>query len=193
MANFRWYLVDIPVLQSTLEFDAGFNVPAAPLVLSKTGQQTIDGEQRTYYAANPPTLLIVVFRSGLKLEDLTDVDRKVGQVFIKTLVGWDDGRHGFTSRQGAGQRHSKLTIDLIYHAPPFVFAEDYEPLSKFVAGCPQLRSVGRPIMADGPTSARNITLPESYWQDIERLGAGNRSAGVRTLYQEWRDRNVSDM
>lgn len=178
---YRWYLVDVPILASSLEFDNEFNLPERPLVVSMTGRQQMDnGEKRTYYAANPPVLLLMVFRYGLKVEDITNMDRTIGQVFLKTRIGWDDGVHGFTSQQGTGQRHSKMTVEMILHAPPVTFAEDFEPLSAFIARCPQaVRSVGRPAVGDELTEAHSITLPADMWRRVERLGRGNRSAGVR--------------
>ena len=42
--------------------------------------------------------------------------------------------------------------------------------------------VGRKVLAPGePTEAHSITLPASVWREIERIGEGNRSEGVRRL------------
>lgn len=43
-------------------------------------------------------------------------------------------------------------------------------------------AVGRKVLAPGePTEAHSITLPASVWREIERIGEGNRSEGVRRL------------
>jgi len=48
--------------------------------------------------------------------------------------------------------------------------------------------VGRKVLAAGEeTEAHSITLPASVWRDIERIGEGNRSEGVRRLVEVKRD------
>jgi len=43
-------------------------------------------------------------------------------------------------------------------------------------------AVGRKVLAAGEeTEAHSITLPASVWREIERIGEGNRSEGVRRL------------
>lgn len=45
-------------------------------------------------------------------------------------------------------------------------------------------TVGRKVLAPGePTEAHSITLPASLWREIERIGEGNRSEGVRRLVE----------
>lgn len=44
--------------------------------------------------------------------------------------------------------------------------------------------VGRKVLAPGEeTEAHSITLPASVWREIERIGEGNRSEGVRRLVE----------
>jgi len=45
-------------------------------------------------------------------------------------------------------------------------------------------AVGRKVLAPGEeTEAHSITLPASVWREIERIGEGNRSEGVRRLVE----------
>ena len=53
-------------------------------------------------------------------------------------------------------------------------------------------AVGRKVLAPGEaTEAHSITLPASVWREIERIGEGNRSEGVRrALETRHHDTNV---
>ena len=75
------------------------------LWLYRTTEQTVGGVRRYYYVALPPRLVLVVTRTGEPLDLVKRGD------YVRGLVGWDDGDSKFVLPAGAGQRHTKITID----------------------------------------------------------------------------------
>ena len=46
---------------------------------------------------------------------------------------------------------------------------------------------GRPtIDGEDPTESHNLTAPSTVWRLLERLGDGNRSAGLRKLAERFK-------
>lgn len=50
-----------------------------------------------------------------------------------------------------------------------------------------LRS-GRPLAGDEPRKQRQLTLPDSEFEQLKEIGKGNASAAVSQLLQDWRER-----
>lgn len=46
---------------------------------------------------------------------------------------------------------------------------------------------GRKSLAEEPTESHSTTMPQSYWQLVQELGAGNYSAGLRKLVEWYRE------
>ncbi|NLS80145.1 MAG: hypothetical protein GXY76_23135 [Chloroflexi bacterium] len=52
------------------------------------------------------------------------------------------------------------------------------------------RSSGRPIMYSDKMVAVSVTLPEEAIADLIKLGGRNLSAGIRVLWEAWREQQA---
>ena len=164
--------------------DTTLGQPAGELRVIKTGEQTMDGARRYYYAANPPRRLLIVARNGVNLEAT-----RPGQ-YWQALIGWDDGDNAYVLSGDEGKRHTKLTVDMLIDLP--IDAVETIPLSTVVDRAPRSdrpggvrgTMTGRPPVQPGDrVEQHNITLPSRLWRRAEDVGQGNRSAGVYKLIE----------
>lgn len=180
-------------------------VPAAgaprpdELLLISTGEQLVDGEVRRYYATPPPLRLLLVLRADCLIEDM-----RIGQM-LAALVGWDEGDNAHVLPHGRMRRHTKLTVERILDMNDDLPDDPVIALSAILAKVPRSDRTGGnrsdelgrpPIVAGDSVEAHNITLPSRMWRRIEDIGRGNRSAGVRALFernwQKARDQMLQD-
>lgn len=171
-----------------LEFDQW---PGAPLEFVKTGEQTVDGIRRLYYAACPPHRVLVVMRNGVDLRKLNDAS---GNTYVTALVGWDEGTNGYVRQGEEGKRHTKISIDVLHSFQPDFAAASANKYgltltswSALLANAPRSDRRGgyrgtqgrQRIDQDEPTSRISASVPTSYVDALRRLGNGDISAGVR--------------
>ena len=184
--------IDIPIFVSDIQFigDWGEGTDEAtglanlsgPSGFVETQQRQVDGVTRYYYVTRPPRRCIIVTH-GQPLPAFH------GSV-VDASVGWDDGHEGFVLPGNEGKKHSKITIRRsIPHATP----EDADDtLSSLIARAPRSDRPGgarghvgrKPIgSTSDPLRYKQLTMPESYWQRLLKLGGGgkNYSAALRNL------------
>lgn len=178
----RLILIDVPVNVIALQ-DRPVEF-SNQLALVETGEQTVNGVLRRYYAAPLPLRLLLVMQTGAAAQQLRQ------GCYAKALLGWDDGDNPYVLPGQHGKRHTKISIGLIYDGPLPAGVEEITPLSEIIAKAPRADRPGgwrggdggRPRVIDGDlTERRTVTLPSRLWRRIEVLGNGNFSAGVRKL------------
>lgn len=192
--------VDIPIIIGAHELETPL-ATESELWLVKTGEQTVDGIRRYYYAGQPPRRILVVMRNGEPLERVEPGDQLVA------LVGWDDGSDRFALPGDAGKRHTKISVDRVLRLAEADAGRVAEllagdgtvsvALSELVARAPRADraggqrgdAAGRPPVVDGDrTEVHGVSLPSQAWREVEALGAGNRSLGLRLLWEAGKGR-----
>lgn len=165
--------------------------PGAPLEWVKTGEQTVDGIRRLYYAACAPHRVLLVMRGG---QDARSLNASPGNTYATALVGWDEGTAGYVRPGEEGRRHTKISIDVIHTLMPDYAAANVRQhgielisWSALLAKAPRSDQRGgyrgtqgrQRIDQDEPTSRISASVPTSYVDALRKLGSGDISLGVR--------------
>lgn len=156
-----------------------------PAKLVLTRQAEVKGQIRHYYTGPHPARILWVSR-GRRIDEWPQ-----GQP-LEVLIGWDQGTPGFVPADGEGIAHTKITIlgtamDALSAGRMSGINIALHPLDRVIADAPQADRAGgyrgtqgrRALAEDEPTQRATITAPASTWAQLEALGSGNRSAGVR--------------
>ncbi len=173
---YRTILIDIPIQIVPAPSSAAIDI-GAPLVLLSTGSQEINGDQRHYYAAHTPLLLLVIARNGLDLPAI-----HLG-AHVEALIGWDDGTGPYSLSAHQGRKHSKISLFGLAVPLP---GEEITTLSSVIASAPRLGQrggnrpgSGRPAITGERMTSYDVTLPTRMATWLRSLGNDNISAGVR--------------
>lgn len=192
--------IDTPVVlahacsdEPQLEFEQW---PGVPLTWTKTGEQTVNGVRRLYYAACPPHRVMVVMRNGVDLRQLNH--QHGGLLYATALVGWDEGAAGYVRQGEEGKRHTKISIDVLHTFQPDYAAANVRQhgieltsWSALLSKAPRSDQRGgyrgtqgrQRIDQDEPTSRISASVPASYVDALRKLGNGDISAGVRAAIE----------
>lgn len=174
---YQTILIDIPIQIVPAPSSAAIDL-GAPLVLLSTGSQEINGDQRHYYAAHTPLLLLMIARNGLDLSAIRP------GAHVDALIGWDDGTSPYSLPAAhQGRKHSKISLFGLAVPLP---GEEITPLSAVIARAPRLGQrggnrpgSGRPALTGERMDSYDVTLPTGMATWLSSLAGGNLSAGVR--------------
>lgn len=133
----------------------------------------LDAEERGYYVAPMPHLVVLVIHSeGMK--EIDGMARNIYQTDESRIWDCNVGYHkgsapvDYVSPEGAGYEHSKITLRrrLPANTPPDL------KLSTFLEGCPTLdKPFGARVDWRQGKRKKNITLPDALWDHLIEMAA----------------------
>jgi hypothetical protein len=165
--------------------------------LTKTAERTINGIRRYYYAGAGAHRILIVMRNGEPLEALA-----APNIYVKALVGWDEGSADFVLPEHAGKQHTKITVDMVLVLTPEQAQEwattaglKVESMAQILANAPRSDRAGgargevgrKPVGGTERARPGSVSLLPDQWALAERLGDGVASVGIRRALDAWRD------
>lgn len=178
----------------TIQLDTPLATPKTPftgdvIAWRETARQEVNGEQRYYYAAEPPWRILLVLRGA-------PIDAPLWSVgsIVNGLVGWDDGTAGFVLPENERRRHTKLT--LLAEPPPAIVPLEVETLLRILFRSPRSDrrggyrgTQGRPPIDPTGTYQACTTLTSPQHAFVLDLGQGDIASGLRAAVQSAMERD----